>query len=139
MSGSLGFVGSVVASLFVRRSGTRPEVATLHNWWCSAREDQAAREVEARLFFDPALVRDARQAQRVVGWKRAVAAAVIGMAVWAVPISLVHAEEKTAAEEDGATTEIEIEIAIWEWMIDVVMQTTDGGQNEGGSSDPDGE
>jgi hypothetical protein len=138
MSGSLGFVGSVLASLFVCRSGPRPEVATLRNWWCSDQEDQAARDIEARLFFDPSLVRDARHAQRSGSWKRAVAATVIGMAVWAVPVSLVHAEEQTTLEEDGSTAEPALEVAIWEWMLDIVMQTNGPrGSEENGSEDPD--
>jgi hypothetical protein len=139
MSGSRGFVASVLASLFVRQGISRPEVATLQNWWCSAQEDQAARELESRLFFDPALVRDVRQAQRSRGWKGAVVAAVIGAAIWVVPVGLVHAEDKTIAgvEEDGGTTDTSMEIAIWEWLLDVVVQTTGGSEDEGSSEDPD--
>jgi hypothetical protein len=139
MSGSHGFIGSVLTSLFVRSSGLRPEVAALHNWWCSAKEDQTARELETRLFFDPALLRDARQSRRSGKWKRAVAGAVIGMAVWVVPSSLIHAGEHPTVEEDGATDDPHMEVAIWEWLLDIVMQTTSSDRDEGNSGDPDGE
>jgi hypothetical protein len=135
MSGPRGFVGLLFASLLARRSAPRPEVALLHNWWCSAREDQAAREVETQLFFDQTLLNDARQAQRVGSWRRSVAAAVLGVAVWAAPVTAAHAEEPTTVEEDSDPADPAGQIAIWEWIIDIVMQTT-GGEGRG-SGDPD--
>jgi hypothetical protein len=136
MSVSRGFVGSVVASLFAGRTSPRPEVATLRNWWCSAKEDQAAREIEARLFFDPVLVRDARHAQRA-DWKRVLTAAILGMAVWVTPVGIAHAEESRTVEEDVAMDHPDIEIAIWEWLVDVVMQSAGGAREGSGSEDPD--
>ena len=114
----------------------RPELAVLGNWWCSAPEEQAAREVETRLFFDPALVRECRSLQqRLHSSKRLLAAVVLGVTMSVAPLALAQAEETSSGEAGQA--EADDGGSLWDWFAELFdMQTTNDGESSG-SEDPE--
>jgi hypothetical protein len=115
----------------------RSELAELEAWWQSPLDEDAARRVESRLFFDPELLRAARQQQRSQPRRAGRVFAsllVLALACGAVP-GPVHADGGGTAggETQPATTS---GFSLWDWMIAILTAGDAPREDPGGGVDP---
>jgi hypothetical protein len=116
----------------------RNELAVLEAWWQSPLDEQAARGVESRLFFEPALLQAARQQQRSRPRRAArvfASLVFLALACGTLP-GVAHAEEASAAESE--TSAPSSGFSLWDWMVAVLTGGSAGdmGEDPGNGVDP---
>lgn len=109
----------------------RHDLRIMQSWSSSPRGEQAARAVEARLFFDPPLLEAARRAQGQRRWQARILAALLITVIGAgAPVGMLRAEDAPADVVVATTSE---DGSIIEWLLDVFAL----GGDDGGSVDPE--